>query len=169
MTLERSPTSAPARIGILLKSLGIDEASFDRILEFVLSERLVAEMARLQEIPVLVGREDELRLFRDLLARRTGRSWSLDDARAILARVKADRVTHEREPIRPEDALLLRLSAPLVCVRCGKQPPEVMLHIDHIVPASKGGSSHRENLQYLCAACNLAKSNKREVVNPWLL
>ena len=45
---------------------------------------------------------------------------------------------------------------------------DVILHVDHIVPASRGGTSTRPNLQFLCAEHNLRKSNKREVSGPWL-
>ena len=48
------------------------------------------------------------------------------------------------------------------CQCCGDKPRknnDVVLHIDHILPFSKGGSNEMENLQSLCARCNLAKSN----------
>lgn len=32
-------------------------------------------------------------------------------------------------------------------------------HVDHIMPVKLGGSNHPENLQLLCAKCNLAKSS----------
>ena len=35
----------------------------------------------------------------------------------------------------------------------------VELHVDHIKPWSKGGETVLENLQTLCATCNLGKSN----------
>lgn len=48
------------------------------------------------------------------------------------------------------------------CCVCGASPatnPSVELHIDHIVPWSKGGETIPENLQTLCSKCNLGKSN----------
>jgi 5-methylcytosine-specific restriction endonuclease McrA len=48
------------------------------------------------------------------------------------------------------------------CVYCGKSPAtdlSVKLHIDHIVPFSRGGTNSLENLQTLCEQCNYGKSN----------
>lgn len=38
--------------------------------------------------------------------------------------------------------------------------PNLLLEIDHIVPVSRGGLSHPDNLQTLCWRCNRKKSNK---------
>ncbi|OUQ13887.1 hypothetical protein B5E87_04735 [Massilimicrobiota sp. An142] len=47
------------------------------------------------------------------------------------------------------------------CQKCGKyMPDEVGLHIDHIIPVSKGGKSVESNLQVLCSKCNGKKTNK---------
>ena len=46
------------------------------------------------------------------------------------------------------------------CVECGASKEEgTVLHIDHIIPVSKGGSDELSNLQTLCADCNLNKSD----------
>ena len=48
------------------------------------------------------------------------------------------------------------------CCICGKSPaisPNVILHIDHIKPWSKGGETTIDNLQTLCSDCNLGKSD----------
>lgn len=48
------------------------------------------------------------------------------------------------------------------CRLCGASPAKdasVELHVDHIVPWSKGGESTVENLQTLCSRCNLGKSD----------
>lgn len=44
------------------------------------------------------------------------------------------------------------------CQYCGKKTPEVILHIDHIYPVSKGGKNEIENLITACRDCNLGKS-----------
>ena len=48
------------------------------------------------------------------------------------------------------------------CVFCGKSPATdvgTKLHIDHIIPFSKGGKTALDNLQTLCYECNLGKGN----------
>ena len=49
------------------------------------------------------------------------------------------------------------------CVLCGSSPATQVgceLHIDHIVPWSKGGETVEGNLRTLCSSCNLGRSNK---------
>jgi 5-methylcytosine-specific restriction endonuclease McrA len=48
------------------------------------------------------------------------------------------------------------------CRGCGASAKVhgAVLHVDHIVPVSKGGKTVLENLQTLCEPCNLGKSNK---------
>lgn len=48
------------------------------------------------------------------------------------------------------------------CCACGASPAKdasVELHIDHIVPWSKGGETTLDNLQTLCSRCNLGKGD----------
>ena len=46
------------------------------------------------------------------------------------------------------------------CCECGATKEDgVTLHIDHIIPVSKGGTDELSNLQTLCKACNLNKSD----------
>lgn len=45
------------------------------------------------------------------------------------------------------------------CVLCGAKSPAVELHVDHIVPYSKGGKTELSNLRTLCSKCNLGRGN----------
>ena len=47
------------------------------------------------------------------------------------------------------------------CVSCGRgSQDDAILHVDHIIPRSKGGKDMLGNYQTLCNICNLGKSNK---------
>ncbi len=47
------------------------------------------------------------------------------------------------------------------CVSCGRSSlHEIVLHVDHVIPRSKGGPDHIDNYQTLCNICNIGKSNK---------
>lgn len=49
------------------------------------------------------------------------------------------------------------------CVLCGDSPslnPLCVLHVDHIVPWSKGGRTNVENLRSLCGSCNIGRGNR---------
>lgn len=46
------------------------------------------------------------------------------------------------------------------CKFCGADSSVAELHVDHIVPVSKGGLTELGNLQTLCADCNQGKSNR---------
>ena len=66
--------------------------------------------------------------------------------------------------------VLLRDS--FTCQKCGLRPvatsvadgierPDLsLLHVDHIMPLARGGPNTLDNLQLLCARCNLAKGAK---------
>lgn len=49
------------------------------------------------------------------------------------------------------------------CCTCGASPAKdggiTKLHVDHIIPWSRGGETTMDNLQTLCEKCNLGKSN----------
>lgn len=47
------------------------------------------------------------------------------------------------------------------CVCCGRRAQnELTLHVDHILPVSRGGSTNLDNLQTLCEECNQGKSDR---------
>jgi len=50
------------------------------------------------------------------------------------------------------------------CVACGNSAADgAILHVDHIIPRSKGGKDEMDNYQTLCHTCNIGKSNKSQI------
>ena len=46
------------------------------------------------------------------------------------------------------------------CQYCGRSAPDVVLHVDHILPVAEGGTNDMMNLVTSCQDCNLGKSAK---------
>ncbi|OUP60098.1 HNH endonuclease [Faecalitalea cylindroides] len=68
---------------------------------------------------------------------------------------------NQRKLMTPELRKKIKERDHYTCQMCGKyMPDEVGLHIDHIIPISKGGKTIPSNLQVLCSKCNGRKSNK---------
>ena len=77
------------------------------------------------------------------------------------------RQNSRRTPRDPNSALRWRVANrdSFRCQHCGKSPAinaGVQLHIDHILPWSKGGETVLENLQTLCSQCNLGKGTQNQ-------
>lgn len=52
------------------------------------------------------------------------------------------------------------------CVLCGRSPStdmECKLHVDHIIPFSKGGKTTEDNLRTLCSECNIGRGNRHYI------
>jgi HNH endonuclease len=47
------------------------------------------------------------------------------------------------------------------CQYCGEKAPEVILHVDHVEPVAKGGTTDLLNLVTACGTCNLGKGPRR--------
>ena len=71
----------------------------------------------------------------------------------------------------PRYRRLILLRDKFTCQQCGRRPtakgaggivrPDLsMLHVDHITPLARGGADAFDNLQLLCAPCNLTKGAK---------
>lgn len=74
--------------------------------------------------------------------------------------IKAVRKTPRNINWRLRAKILIRDNC--ICQMCGTSPakdPEVVLHVDHITPYSKGGETIEDNLRTLCHVCNIGKSD----------
>jgi 5-methylcytosine-specific restriction endonuclease McrA len=159
------------RFVVLTSVLGIDQDSLLDYLNWCLLEHLVADLAQDREwITKIKAEPNAIALFKDKVEKRTNCKWDHENITTLYDRVKLTTEKHFRQPITYDELLRLLINSPLRCANpaCGKTPPEVKLHIDHKFPSSKGGSSKFENLQFLCEACNLRKSDKLHKSTLWL-
>jgi hypothetical protein len=92
----------------------------------------------------------------------------VDYANAIDPQALESNTPDSAAPRRSSRSVNLRLRFDILkrdgfrCVACGASPatsPGVELHVDHVIPWSRGGESEAGNLQTLCSACNQGKSN----------
>ena len=169
--MSTSSINEATRVQAMLEALGIDPKSYFDFVAWALEQQLIRMLSESDEVRTtsnFFAQPDALKQFRSLLVRRTGRKWSDHDLDYLFDAVKATLTRHYREPLEYGEYLKLLWTVPLRCAKCGKEPPEVKLHIDHIFPASKGGKTKRVNLQFLCQKCNLKKSDKVEGGSPCL-
>ena len=80
------------------------------------------------------------------------------DFECVLSKYNAKK---QRNLMTPELRRQIQQRDDYTCQVCGKRMPDgVGLHIDHIVPISKGGKTVPSNLQVLCSVCNGSKAGK---------
>ena len=75
--------------------------------------------------------------------------------------------TRQRKIFTFEDYLTIAIRSEQKCELCGKQPPEVTLEIDHILPVSKGGTNSTFNLRFLCQHHNRSRGNRFRWSDIW--
>jgi hypothetical protein len=153
----------------LAEIAGFAPESLVDYLMWCIQENLICDMRRhAEDISKFRKIPDGMNQFKKLVESKTGIVWDIDNIRVYYENVLRDQDTHYLQKIDYEELLRLIINAEKKCVKCGATPPSVKLHIDHILPASRGGSSKFENLQFLCQHCNLKKSNKKEAGDLWI-
>lgn len=98
------------------------------------------------------------KLFSELTADEVTDSWKCIDL-TLNAR--------KRRPLTFQDYLMIAIRSEPKCEICERQPPEVRLEIDHILPVSKGGDNSPFNLRFLCQHHNRLKGNRFRWAEIW--
>ena len=80
-------------------------------------------------------------------------------ARIIAGGSTGQQAYGKRDPIPARTRYMVLERDGYTCQYCGAKAPRAELHIDHIVPVSKGGTSDMSNLVTACVECNLGKSD----------
>ena len=87
--------------------------------------------------------------------------WQWDQTKQVQAQLKPNRRGARGARSIPLALRYQVLERDRSCIRCGSGPHNgAILHVDHVMPFSAGGLTTLDNLQTLCADCNLGKGNR---------
>lgn len=124
---------------------------------------------------VLTAIADARNLDKAAVAREALATWAdqqIDVSRAIHAALDSPRdpaptqARAERAAVRPSIRIKVFERDNYTCRICGAgRHSGDQLHVDHIQPISAGGRSVMDNLQTLCAPCNLGKHTRVDVAD----
>ncbi len=92
-------------------------------------------------------------------------AWADTDQTRPAPRAGASDTSRRRTNRDPDLSLRFRVMRrdSFACRCCGRSPardPAVELHVDHVIPWSRGGETVFDNLQTLCSICNLGKGTQ---------
>jgi hypothetical protein len=152
----KSPS--PVRTAALqrITSLSLDDAN--DALFFASHLRLLAEAGSGYRPAVLYCPACYNRAI-DVLQDDLDRDVAREEAQASAAVENASRVVRDPIPARLRFEVLNRDN--FRCRYCGRsQRDGAVLHVDHVVPFSKGGPTTEDNLITACSDCNLGKSDR---------
>lgn len=154
------PDNVDDAISHLIEMLGYSSHTFKKMLISLLIEELLDRLTLApEEIEKLRLEPDHIHRLKSHLDKRTGVNWSLEATQQFWQRIRLLDTKFKRESIPFSRKLQVLATRPHRCENCGKEPPEVNLHVDHIYAASKGGPNELWNLRLLCSECNIVKSN----------
>ena len=132
-----------------------DLATEEEICEFLgINEKALATLRNEEGLPcVMVNRNKRLYLVPSLVEWLETRTYKSD---SIEKRPKS-RTETETGHLKLRMQILERDN--FTCQYCGRKPPDVVLHIDHVHPRSRGGKNEMSNLVTSCRECNIGKSD----------
>lgn len=67
-------------------------------------------------------------------------------------------MTRQRKPLSYALRFAVLASSRFRCHYCGQPAPGVVLHVEHVIPLSAGGTDDPTNLVAACSACNGGKA-----------
>jgi len=144
----------------LIKMLGYDKDTFLNILKSILMEEV---LDRITPDPITIDelkkKENHLKILKDRCYKLTNKNWDVKTVEILWERVRKLDSKYKRTNIPFSKKLQFLANNKNKCEICGKSPPEVKLHIDHIYAASRGGPNEFWNFRLLCDKHNKEKSN----------
>jgi 5-methylcytosine-specific restriction endonuclease McrA len=83
-----------------------------------------------------------------------------EDRRRLMRSPQVNIAAIERAKMKPSLRYSVLMRDGYACKICGRTASDgVKLHVDHVIPVSKGGKTELNNLQTLCQECNAGKAD----------
>lgn len=111
--------------------------------------------------------KDGLNRFWEFANNKLGSELDADDVQDVWECIDLTLNARKRRAFNFQDYLMLAMRSEQKCEVCNRQPPEVRLEIDHILPVSQGGSNIGFNLRFLCQHHNRSRGNRFRWADIW--
>lgn len=146
-----------------VQAQGLDSLIFNYVLFFPLYDSYIkiakGEPVRFDQL--IEKANDWLEAAEDEEALEQEEPGSTEPGRTEHLRLAASEAAEQRIPVMPALRWQVFQRDKWKCVACGRTSHDgIILHVDHILPRSRGGRDTLENFQTLCNLCNLGKSNR---------
>lgn len=144
----------------LAVQLGLDVNLFFHEIQWALGEERINRVTPpYEQFRDWMRQRDGLFVFWKYANDRLCTELTADEAQDIWHCIDLTLNARKRRTFTFQDYLMVAVRSEQKCEFCGRQPPEVTLEIDHILPVSKGGSNSPLNLRFLCQYHNRSRGN----------
>ena len=155
-------------IDILAHQLRLDVDLLHDELYWALGEEKINRVTpSREEFRAFRRRNDGLSRFWEFANDKLGSTLVAEEVQDIWECIDLTLNAGKRRQFTFQDYLLVAVRSEQQCEICRRQPPDVKLEIDHILPVSKGGSNIGLNLRFLCQHHNRSRGNRFRWADVW--
>jgi hypothetical protein len=152
----------------LATQLQLDLELFTHEIQWILGEERINRVTPThKQFQDWKKQKDGLNQFWKYANEKLNTELTADEAQDIWDCINLTLNKHQRQAFTFQDYLMIAIKSDQRCEICKKQPPEVKLEIDHILPVSKGGTNTPLNLRFLCQHHNRSRGNRFKWSDVW--
>jgi hypothetical protein len=152
----------------LAQQLGIDVNLLMQEIQWALGEERINRVTPPRDqFREWARRKDGLHQFWKYANDKIGVKLDAEEIQDIWECIDLTLTSRNRHSFSFQEYLIVAMRSEQRCEICGKQPPEVALDIDHILPVSKGGTNNPLNLRFLCKYHNRSRGNRFRWADIW--
>jgi hypothetical protein len=168
MSSDNNFNSSTSNIEKIATQLGLNSNLFFREIQWALEEERINKVTPTHDqFQEWSRQKDGLSKFWKYANSKLCVDLTADEAQYIWNCIDLTLNARQRQAFTFQDYLMLAIRSEQKCEICGKQPPDVMIEIDHILPVSKGGNNSMSNLRFLCQSHNRSRGNRFRWSDIW--